>query len=183
MNYPEAIKYFKETYKGWKLSFYLTGGAISISDFLKVPGAGKFIHGIYLPYSEEANQTFVLSHYGTPAKNLPSVSQESVKTYDHVLKAMNNDDRVLRVVASCALTTNRYRRGDNKAYISYANIIWKLTLNKLDEEEHKKYSEYEIGLLRQAEDFKVSQAVLSCITGDKALIPSLQVGESLEVVN
>lgn len=193
MNFNQSLLYFKNNYNGRKLSFYLTGGGICITDFLKMPGAGKFIHGIYIPYSEEANLTLIENFHGKLSWNYPFASKECNELYDEVLKNINKDDRILRVITSCALTTTRYRRGDNKAFISFNGKVWKLSLKKLEEKEHLELVEKQkaskepifmcIDTIRYREDEKVGQAILYVITEDDVLKPALEAEESLERVN
>ena len=200
MNFGNAFHYFRENYKGWKLSFYLTGGGICIADFLKMSGGGRFIHAIYMPYDAEAHATLQEIGGNHLVWNYPSVSKEAVIEYDSILKNLNRDDRILRVVASCALTTTRYRRGDNKAIISFIDDkgnqrIWKLLLKKIEEKEHNELVEkaknapknnpefWCIDTIRYREDEKVGQSILYAITEDETLKPLLELGESLERVN
>lgn len=194
MNYGEVFHYFREKYEGKKLSFYLAGGAVSIVDFLKVPGAGRFIYSIHIPYDEKANKNFIEEITYPRLWSEPSVSYSTVRMYDDVLRELNNNSEVLRVVVSCALTTNRYRKGDNRAIISFNGELWKLMLNKLSEKEHLNLVEkaknadknnpeyYSIDTIRYREDEKVSQIVLAIIMGDSTLNPALDEGETLERV-
>lgn len=192
MNFSEVFYYFRENYNGKKLSFYLAGGAVSIVDFLKIPGAGKFIYSIYIPYAEEANKNLIQSMIYPSPWNYPSVSEQTVGMYDQVLQEFNDNPEISRVVVSCALTTTRYRKGENKAIILFKDQVWKLLLKKLPEKEHlelvqkaiqsdKNNPEYRcIDTIRHTEDEKVAQAVLAIIMGDSRLNPALETGETLE---
>lgn len=128
-----------------KIAFVVTGGGTSVSELLQVPGSSSVVNSVYIPYSFEEAIRFYNDCWGMNKK----VASELVKAYmektvsrkvaeNLCCSGMERWDECLVVSCTASLTTNRYRRGKNEAYIgigsgnawnTYHLELEKLTLN------------------------------------------------------
>lgn len=187
----KALSYFQENYKGKKIIFYITGGGITIADLMKYPGISSIIEAVYLPYGRNTNENFVLYNSGENRGTLERLgfcSFEANKLYLTSLKDFYNlTDEFVYVIVNCALTTTRYRKGENKAYITIEEgnqiINKELTLYKIDEEVYNVLPKEEIKNIRIQQDEKVALVVLSLLLKTQELFPYLHISEKLETIN
>lgn len=205
MNFNETLEHFRSNFNkdgnGQRISFLITGGGYSTLNFRLGCGSSRFLEGCWDPYSQEQLISF-LSQNGenVDATNFHSVEEESIISYANALKNIvlrsnpKGDKLPLLVVVSAALTTNRYRRSDNRAFImivrdidkSTGKIIemdiWNVKISKISEPLYNKCLKQNpkfIDTLRKMEDEKISQITLSLIMKDSSLLPVLSGDESL----
>lgn len=132
---------FVEQYSGPKLRMLFTGVGSYATGITGVAGASKVVDSIFIPYSQESCMNLFTRLYpkGLDVSEAHgSVSEEMVVA----LHACNCTDLGTSVplTVTGAITTNRYRRGDNHAFIAFGPAndpeVWHLHLDKLSEEEH-----------------------------------------------
>lgn len=120
-----------EMYKGPKLSLLFTGCGARAAELLKEPGSSGVLYDLHIPYAQEATQAL------TGPLEVSSVSKEMVLA----LHDRKVPEGVCRVTVTAAITSTRYRRGDNHAYIAVDSDdgvrVWHLKLPKMEEENHK----------------------------------------------
>ena len=133
---------FVSEYQGPKLRMLFTGVGSYATGLLGVPGASKVLDSIQVPYSHEACSLLFKRHYPQGlevSETHGSVSKEMAVA----LHACNSADLgdLIPITVTAAITTSRYRRGDNQAFIAVGkpdNLeVWHLRLDKLTEEEHQ----------------------------------------------
>lgn len=157
-----------EEYSGPKFGIVVAGGGGSIANITTIPGASKIIHEIIIPYSVKATRTLVLEE--TRKSITSSVSQE---TSELLLSAAKNKwgHNIGLIACTSAITTNRWRRGQNHAWISMllpsyfetgSKNLFHLELTKMSEEEHNKADGY-ISWKRRSEDREISDFILDKI--------------------
>ena len=172
MIYKEALKYFSENYQSHvKLSFCLLGGGISLTDLLEVPGNSRIVNQIYIPYDINS----LHSNYKKSLNKNNMCSAQNTILYNNIFNQLIEvgvDNK--NIIVNCALTTDRYRKGDNRAFIFIENVgVWKVILNKLSEETFKLSKDF-ISNKRIEEDQTISQIVLSLILNKPQLLPTLK---------
>lgn len=124
----EVLRKFVTTYnEDYKFSICVLGAGNSLLDICKIPGASKIINQIWIPYDSK----YLL-------KDTKAVSIEAVNKLRLLLDATRGS---VPVICTGAITTNRWRKGNNHAYyqvgsgaIKYCNM--------------GKISEYQWNLLR-----------------------------------
>lgn len=143
--------HFKHLYEGHKLEIVLAGGGFSLFDLLKVPGASKFIESISVPYGFDSMKHY-MSHGNKNSDNTKIVSAEGVakcmksliyqakeknaRLYNQFQTAHKNTVEKKYVVVSASLTTDRYRHGNNEAFIAILGQgIFHVELDKLSHDE------------------------------------------------
>ena len=170
MKYNKALKYFSENYKSSnKLSFCLLGGGISLTNLLEVPGNSRIVNQIYIPYDTSSlsvnyrrilNKSSICSAQNTILYN---------NIFNDLIEGVHNNKNI---IVNCVLTTDRYREGDNRAFIFIENVgVWKVKLNKLNEKSRKSLKTL-VSKKRTEEDQIISQIVLSLILTNKQLLPA-----------
>lgn len=127
-------KDFISNYNGQPLVIVATGAGSHLFGLTQFPGASKVIYATECPYSEEAVARLITSQGMEP----PIASSVSLKMLEYldkaVLKKYGSD--LCRVVVTGALITNRYRRGNDHAYISIDGEFYYIKLPKLTEMAH-----------------------------------------------
>lgn len=135
------IQSFVEQYSGPKLKMLFTGVGSYATGITGVAGASKVVDSIFVPYSHESCTKLFTRLYPEGldvSETHGSVSEEMVVS----LHACNCADLGTSVplTVTGAITTSRYRRGDNHAFIAVGSAndleVWHLHLDKLTEEEH-----------------------------------------------
>lgn len=154
---------FLESYKGPKLSLLFTGCGAHAAELLLVPGASKVLYDLQIPYSHEAVEVL------TGPLAVPSVSKERVLA----LHARYRPEDVLRVTVTAAITSARYRQGENHAYIAIdsANTgsrVWHLTLRKVEEKYHKSSGQHSVAAMaRNIDDYMICEIALTLVLGQE----------------
>lgn len=168
-----------------KLSILVAGGGVAIAELLKIPGASALVQGINFPYAVEETARFIDRNLG------PDAGEEFRKKSVDGLAAVNlagalrNHGEKLNgfrnttyVAVTAAVTTDRYRRGDNSAHIAIYRAVplagflrtsphrletYHLRLAKLKEEQYQDIPEYVQWLVqntRNDEDRKIAKVAL-----------------------
>ena len=129
------------------------GGVASISDLLSVPGASRTVLQATVPYAASALSDLI--GY-SPAQTVASETAEAMATacLERATQLADTDMPIAGVACTAALTTDRLRSGDNRAWIAVAtpqgvrpsHLVLEKGMND-----------------RAAEDRIVSDAVLSAI--------------------
>lgn len=171
------IHTFVKTYKGPKLRLLLTGVGSYASGIIGIPGASAVIDSITIPYSKESVSLLLERFHPCPgeADDWGSVSAEMVVG----LHLCNSRDLggAIPLTVTGAITTNRYRRGENRAFIAFGQEsveVYHLQLDKLAQEEH---TEEAATQKRYVQDRLVSEIALALGTGSQSdLVDELQKG-------
>lgn len=169
----KRLELFVQTYEGPKLAIVATGGAAHLADLAAIPGASAILHGIQIPYSEECrDRLFRHVSWVKPWSPCAGVGPEAAAQLLQCARGMvfAPAGPVLAVVVTAALTTTRYRKGKNHAYILWQEgegLVNKayLELPKLSEEVHATFSRIPGALLarRQQEDWDLTHRVLELV--------------------
>lgn len=166
-----------QNYTGPKIVFIVTGGGIGITDLVKTMGASKLIHAIHIPYDSDEAIRFVTQNIRLPLPegmeplDLDNIKHVSESWAKHLCNAglieyQHTDCKIVAITA--ALSTNRYRKGENHAWIAIgtnkANIeTHHVQLSKLTEEEHEKFFPGYVDWKRGAEDREITKFVVDSI--------------------
>jgi len=166
-----------QNYNGPKLVFIISGGGIGVTDLLKVMGASKLIHTIHIPYDSDEVVRFVTQNIRLPLPegmepidldNIKFVSEDWAKHLCNagLIEYSATDCKVFAITA--AITTNRYRKGENHAWIAAAtnseNIeTYHLELSKLSEQDHEKMFPGYVDWKRNADDRQITDFVLNLV--------------------
>ena len=167
--YEETLS-FVENYDGPLLNMFVTGAGASLVEIERIPGASSVIHSIHAPYSEPAVAEFV----GSDCKPIKSVSAEmAARIIDQLVRSGLDSNEQGHVVVTGALTTNRWRKGPNHAYIGIhipskgiGPRFYHIHIQKDDEEVYKLMSGDEIVHKRRNEDFAVALFVMKLLEND-----------------
>lgn len=207
MNFEQARDVFFNRFnadgKGPKLALFVTGGGFSILDFMTKPGASRILDRAVMPYSSEALINFLglLAPWASGFGNLDpatfkSCNAEMAAQYAGTLyrqyMIFQPKGATLPVILAitAALTTHKFRKGENRAFIAHRSIsgqisVTKISLKKMDEETHSKIATFPdlLEKVRKDEDRTIAQVAFAILTGDKDLLPSLKEGESIELMD
>lgn len=154
-----TISTLVETYKGPKLSLLFTGCGARAAEILAVPGASEVLYDLHIPYAREA----VAAEIGEPADAAVS-AKVALQLHNRLVPK-----RTLRVTVTAAITSTRYRRGNNHAYIMVDHPlqpteprVWHLKMEKMEERLHS--SKRTVAVMRQYEDALVCDVALLLVT-------------------
>lgn len=151
------IAHFIQGYDGYPIRVVAAGAGISLSQICTYPGASKVIDGVLIPYSNQSMENMI-------GKVEKVVSKETIEKFFELY----DDTSVLQVCITGALTTNRYRKGDNHAYIGLISPtrkdIYYVTLEKAPEELYNNFTPGQLIKLRQYEDNLISYITLILAT-------------------
>ena len=161
-----------------RLVLIISGAGIQAAKWLlDVPGASKTILEIQIPYSDKAMHE-LLEYTPTNFVSESTVLDMAKKAYEKAIALRSNNEPLLGIACTAAISTDRDRRGKNHAYIcswsAHSRTIEHLTLQKGKRD-------------RVSEDLIISQAIINMIskeilnrsTYDIALNP----GDSSEKTN
>lgn len=171
------VKQFLNIYQGPKLSVLITGGGISFTDILKYPGGSDIIESVDIPYGYDSALGFLQKYYD-PDHNYDKIKWCSVETTKAYLEALAKRDahkNVAFLVINASLTTWRYRKGNNQAYIGVAmpikKAIYSVILPKLPEDTHNHCTNSLMGVVKQCvaakrydEDQLIAQYAMSYLS-------------------
>lgn len=160
-----------------KLAVVSVGGGVSLTDILRYPGASSLVHGIYLPYSFEETGEFLRAYAGEDA--LSEYQRKSVDALSaaNLLSALKRSHRYVGnasyFAVTAALTTDRYRRGENHAYIAHQSgenlVLYHLSFSKLPESLYADsvlpYVEMRVQSKRNEEDETIANVILDLYCG------------------
>lgn len=166
---------FVLNYSGPKLTIVASGGGSHLSLLTSIPGGSAIVNGIYHPYSVEATEQFI---EGTVVPLPLEKSNEYYKSVQSGMAAMLAKSAYLKtkdgigIGVTAGLTTNRYRRGLNEAYIGIydpllGHRIWHAVFDKISEDQYKRLGKTAIAIVslskRQEEDKRLTEIVLDLI--------------------
>jgi len=171
------IQALVKNYAGPKLRLLLTGVGSFASGIIGIPGSSAVIDSISIPYSRESVETLLKRHHPLALHVLEkasSVSQEMVVAL-HLCNCVDAQS-VRPITITGAITTTRYRRGENHAFIAFGGQedveVYHLQLDKLKEEEH---TDELVAQKRYVQDRLVSEVALAMATGTPSdLVDELQ---------
>lgn len=155
-----------------KISAICVGGGASLALLQTIPGSSKFVSGIYLPYDTATVASEMESELGTDAsvRYMEKAVQHRV-ALDLAEMARRRSPDGVGVGVTAALQTNRYRRGDNQAYIAFTESDYKmasvyhLMFPRLDEKAFEFAMAAGLAALRRNQDEVISQLILSIVYG------------------
>ena len=150
----------KETILGFnssdqKLVLIISGAGIQAAKWLlDVPGASKTILEIQIPYSDKAMHD-LLEYTPTHFVSENTVLDMARKAYEKSIALRKNNEPVLGIACTAAISTDRDRRGQNHAYIcswtAHSRNIEHITLQKGKRD-------------RVSEDLIISQSIINMIS-------------------
>jgi nicotinamide mononucleotide (NMN) deamidase PncC len=150
MLFRQKLYDFVDQYKGPKLKIVAAGAGISLAELLTVPGASRIVSDIYLPYDTEELKKVIAHNAAWYAYlfNKDTFTAVSMSVAD-TLAEYGCTQNTLGVGITGALITDRYRKGDNHAYIAFKQFGKEIKsghrqLYKFNESEHSKISIYDI---------------------------------------
>lgn len=182
MNY-DIFEDFVRNYNGPKLAFIVTGGGIGIHNLASTLGASRILHAIYVSYSYEESANFIANSYLNMALTFDiskgnEYTQKAVSEHGAFLLASAGSVHwpQCRVIAcTAATTTNRYRPGDNQAFIAVAEpsadlnpekiAHYHLPLTKISEEDYEKMGLGYAAWKRRSEDLEITKFLLKVANG------------------
>lgn len=168
-------------YNGPKLAFVVTGGGIGISQLAQTLGASRILSVIHVPYDYEQSVKFITdtnqlkdSSYGKQYCD-KAVSEGGARLL--CMAGMFHWPTCKVIACSAATTTNRYRRGNNEAFICVGNpgvSVWPvdrtedyyLKLTKSTEEDYKLMGHGYATWKRRSEDSEITKFLLKLALGE-----------------
>lgn len=136
------IEKFVTTYTGRKLAFLITGGGIGLTDILKFPGSSKIVENIHIPYGINT----LTKLFGSAECNL----EAALKQYKGFTEIYNVKE-YYPIVINAAISTDRPRKGKNRAYIITPSSSIELELDSLNETEWTFEKAYQLRLNQDAQ--------------------------------
>jgi len=165
---PDTIVTLVETYRGPKLSLLFTGCGARAAEIVSVPGASEVLYDLHIPYAREAVEALI------GANDSSAVSAAMVRRL-HDRKVPKG---ALRVTVTAAITSTRYRRGNNHAYIMVDHPlqpteprVWHMKLEKMEERLHR--SKRTVAVMRQYEDALICDVALLLATDQSTPLEAL----------
>lgn len=188
MNRPsleQALSTFRSDYQGPKIAFFIAGGGFSVLDFRRYPGSSNLYHTAIEPYNRDT-ANFLTKFAGANIVDPEKFSFVNAEGSSDALRALANycdDPNLLYVVINSACTTDRWRRGENRAYITTSRgDMYVFEMNKLEQDAYDilaaNGSRY-IDDIRYQEDRRIAQVAIAIIMNDPSLFPQLEQGESI----
>ncbi len=147
----KLIQNFVKNYNGLPVSFVCAGGGIGLSDILKVPGASKVCNSIELPYSELSSKNILYKTAACfPRRGRCPYEEKFGSDFKAVCPHTASEfslyaslNAPIGIGVTAALTTNRYRKGDNHAYIAISTNneiqVFHTKFTKLSEDSYIPY--------------------------------------------
>lgn len=118
-SFDSYLRKFVNTERIYKpqINVIAAGGGVSLAQLLMVPGSSAYVGGMEFPYEQSVVTELLDSHSSKFAKAYAekAVSAEVACGLAEIAKRKSPMNVGIGITA--ALTTNRYRRGDNHAYI------------------------------------------------------------------
>jgi len=122
--------------------FSITGGGMKIIDYLfKTPGSSKTILEIIIPYSKHSLSDFLSENLDSHVSHLEAINMAE-KSYLRS-KALSNNPDIFGLSCTASISTNRLRKGDDRAYIAwyskfsngYTSVLFEKNIRKRVEED------------------------------------------------
>ncbi len=155
---------FIDTYKGEQLAICAVGAGALLNSMTLFLGAASVINTVHSPYGEDAVENFLVDNK-IEAPSGPCVSEQMARALYGALE--EEAPGMVCIAITGAVTSQRYRRGKDHAYIMANDQIVYVELKKLEEKEHKTISVMP-GLhqaYRDAQDFAISKIALDMVMG------------------
>jgi len=170
--YRKSLVDFCTLYRGLKLCVNTRNVGHSLSQIIHTPGGNRVLHSLHIHYANGAFEEEVIGlqtyeHEEVCKEVAAMLSIQSRKRYGF-------DFKHIGLVGK--LSTSKYDRDDSQAFISVNEDVYRLKLDALDLEDYiivHKNKETNIPLL---EDYAISQAVISILTGGVESMPELGKG-------
>jgi hypothetical protein len=192
-SFDSFLAEFKKNYTGNKIAVVAAGGGVSVLDMVKLPGASQILHSFYAPYATEESVAFIKKHVNPVAALEFENKCVSAKSVNHLFAAevnrleSNGLGNIKVVSITAALTTHRYRRGLNHAYISTEKRNYYVKLPKLPDYMHDfrgdiaEFKLREVNRKRIEEDRLISRVAL-CLVADfnSEYVERLEKDETIE---
>lgn len=191
-------------------SLFITGGGFSLLDIGKVPGASRVLADAYVAYHMLEEIDFLRTVLGDRVDDFINGEVKFVSpwpTYWYAKAMLLRHELTIPDATICvvnaALTTNRWRKGENETFFALINRpgdkdalvrMFRLDLSKLSESEyqditnrHEQNKESNPSSVfidpilrrRMIEDTKVTQVAMALILNDLSMIKCLDKDESL----
>lgn len=137
MDFRTVLTEFRARYAGPPLTLVIAGGGVHAALLGAVPGSSRFLNSVHVLWSQAALRDWL-------ARDAPprQVVRDESLCSAQAARAMVRAARIapadgLVVAATAALTTDRPRRGDNRAFISTSRgETYLLNLPRLTEQQH-----------------------------------------------
>ena len=165
----KLMSQFIEEYMGPKISIVALGCGVNLSQLLSIPGASDVVHSIIFPYSTSSVDGLIENYLlGSKIEKYFSELTSKVLTDLAIDLIPIAGGDVIGIGLSGALTTNRYRKGENGVYAGISDGIETidtqyLELPKLSEEEYKLKSPQEISEIRLSEDLQITKWIIESL--------------------
>jgi hypothetical protein len=169
-DYEKFLTRLVAAYKGKKIIGVVAGGGVSLARIAMVPGSSKILGAMWMPYGEDETITWMEAREVNPvAFSEHAVCGAAAGELFSALAHVYGDNNAI-VAVTGSLTTNRYRKGDNQAFIAVTTEdIYRLTFDKLPEEVYsdpvKPWADQKIFYKRQEEDEQIAEVALKLLTG------------------
>lgn len=164
--FQATLEDFVQHYTGPMLHLAVTGGGVNLVRLGTILGSSRILSEVVIPYSDESQRALVES--ATLAT--PAVSEARAYQLTAALQEASFSSGELFVGVTAALTTNRYRRGENHVrwvlvYRDRAISSFDLHLPKYSETAHAFAATVpgHLQTLRTQEDLQVASAVLASL--------------------
>lgn len=174
----EAFDLFRvvEEYDGPPLKMVLAGAGSYAMRILEVPGASAVLDSIFVPYSEESFEQWLLDTHpvtdvaSTVLEKMPKVSGTMVRTL-HVANCANLRN-TYPLTVTAAITSKKQRQRSNQAFIAVGPPgnydVWHVQLARLDDADFEEVNKVEAR--RFVQDRIVSEIALSVATGVSSVL-------------
>ena len=165
------------SYQGGRLRMLSTGGGLSVAELGVTPGSSKIFSSLYVPYEVAESSNFLREFAGEAAEENFKAKAVSAQVAENFLCALETKTMDLyslsrmeefkHVAITASLISNRWRRGDNKAFIAFDNKaftkaeVWQINFPKIPEELHNSKTPSEIMRIRKFDDETTALVALS----------------------
>ena len=185
--FDEYLTRVVNEYSGPKLAIIVAGGGSGIARLCVIPGVSKVLYSMVCPYDTAATIKLIeqnggVCRYFKHKAVSPEASWELARCWE-----VRGGKEVVVIGITGAITTSRYRRGNNEAFISIGrgeiNAQYHIKLGKLPEsiyEDHIiPWREGVIFRTREKEDELIAMTALNLATGISLPLEIQKEGNSL----
>lgn len=173
------LRFVAATANGRRLSTVTTGGGISLCQLGAIPGASGLLVSTYTPYSTDESVYFIKTNYPMARRKGEGFREKAVSatSAEELYQALWTKNKAAghtlidNIAVTASLTTTRWRKGDNQAFITIENPktleteTWHLRFSKFNQSDHERLSELDVFLVRTVQDEAVATTALSLATG------------------
>lgn len=125
---------FYQEYKGTPLSLLITSGGISLLSAFNRPGSSAFFYDAIILYSLDSIKKNIVFYNRNEESEIGKCSKLATEIY---YRHINTNDSVTKIVINAALTSNRYRKGNNRCHCIINGDYYYWEFPKLSESEHE----------------------------------------------